>query len=148
MKHPCPLVALLPLLLPASAHADVELLPDGRFLLLGRHSDLVSIAGKRSSLAYLNHQIAALPGVVDAAFFQPDPAPGDRDITRLCAFAVAPGQSQRQLLARLRQRVDAAFLPRPLYIVDALPRNATGKLARAQLQALYESNRSQRHAAG
>ncbi|WP_300452456.1 AMP-binding protein [Accumulibacter sp.] len=125
----------------------IELLPDGRFLLLGRHSDLVSVAGKRSSLAYLNHQIAALPGVVDAAFFQPDAVPGDRDITRLCAFAVAPGQSRQQLLARLRQRVDAAFLPRPLFIVDALPRNATGKLERAQLQAFYESNRSQRHAA-
>jgi acyl-coenzyme A synthetase/AMP-(fatty) acid ligase len=30
----------------------------------------------------------------------------------------------------LRARVDAVFLPRPLHIVDALPRNATGKLPR------------------
>ena len=43
----------------------IEILGDGRFLLHGRHSDLVNIAGKRSSLAYLNHQITALPGVAD-----------------------------------------------------------------------------------
>ena len=33
----------------------------------------------------------------------------------------------------LRQRIDAAFLPRPLCLVDALPRNATGKLPRQAL---------------
>ena len=37
------------------------------------------------------------------------------------------------LLGALRARVDAAFLPRPLYFVDALPRNATGKLPRETL---------------
>ena len=39
------------------------------FLLHGRHADLINIAGKRTSLAYLNHQISAIPGVRDAAFF-------------------------------------------------------------------------------
>ena len=29
----------------------IELLPDGRFLLHGRHADMVNIAGKRTSLA-------------------------------------------------------------------------------------------------
>jgi acyl-coenzyme A synthetase/AMP-(fatty) acid ligase len=50
----------------------IELLPDNRFLLHGRHADLINIAGKRTSLAYLNHQLAAVPGVVDGAFFLPD----------------------------------------------------------------------------
>jgi acyl-coenzyme A synthetase/AMP-(fatty) acid ligase len=124
---------------------DLELLPDGRFMLLGRNADLISIAGKRSSLVYLNHQLTAIPGVVDGAFFQPDQASPD-GITRLCAFAVAPGLSERHLLARLRERVDAAFLPRPLLMVDSLPRNSTGKLPRAQLQVLYQSRRLARHA--
>ena len=66
---------------------------------------------------------------------------------RLCAFAVAPELSERQLLAQLRQRVDAVFLPRPLFRVESLPRNNTGKLPRAELQALYESLRQKpRHA--
>jgi acyl-coenzyme A synthetase/AMP-(fatty) acid ligase len=117
--------------------ADViELLPDGRFLLHGRHADVVNIAGRRTSLAYLNHQIGAVPGVVDAAFFLPDGDNAD-GITRLCAFAVAPGLDSRWLLAELRRRVDPIFLPRPLVLVDALPRNGTGKLPRARLAALY-----------
>jgi acyl-coenzyme A synthetase/AMP-(fatty) acid ligase len=114
----------------------IEILPDGRFLLHGRHADLINIAGKRTSLAYLNHQIAAIPGVVDAAFFLPDHETPD-GITRLCAFVVAPGMNSRQLLAELRPRIDSIFLPRPLVLLDELPRNATGKLPRNHLQALF-----------
>ena len=36
----------------------------------------------------------------------------------------------------LRVRIDAAFLPRPLVLVDALPRDATGKLPRDALLRL------------
>jgi acyl-coenzyme A synthetase/AMP-(fatty) acid ligase len=114
----------------------IECLPGQRFLLHGRHADLVNIAGKRTSLAYLNHQIGAVPGVVDAAFFLPDEDPHEH-ITRLTAFVVAPGLDRATLLAELRPRMDAVFLPRPLVFVDALPRNSTGKLPREQLKVLY-----------
>ena len=114
----------------------IELLPDNRFLLHGRHADLINIAGKRTSLAYLNHQLGAVPGVVDGAFFLPDEEGAD-GITRLTAFVVAPGLSARQITAALRQRIEAIFLPRPLVLVDELPRNSTGKLPRSGLQALY-----------
>ena len=120
---------------------SIEILGDGRFLLHGRHADLVNIAGKRSSLAYLNHQIAALPGVADAVFFLPDDETTD-GIGRLCALVVAPGVARRQLLAALRERIDPAFLPRPLILVDALPRDATGKLPRERLLGLYASHKS------
>ncbi|NTV68641.1 MAG: AMP-binding protein [Azonexaceae bacterium] len=114
----------------------IELLPDQRFLLHGRHADLINIAGKRTSLAYLNHQLGAVPGVVDGAFFLPDEE-GPDGITRLTAFVVAPGMTARQVTLELRQRIDAIFLPRPLVLVDQLPRNSTGKLPRGELQALY-----------
>ncbi|MGQ0810317.1 MAG: AMP-binding enzyme, partial [Nitrospiraceae bacterium] len=52
---------------------------------------------------------------------------------RLTAFVVAPGMSAAAILAKLRQRIDPAFLPRPLYLVEALPRNETGKLTRQNL---------------
>ena len=39
-----------------------------RFLLHGRHADLVNIAGKRASLRYLNYQLNAIPGVRDGVF--------------------------------------------------------------------------------
>ena len=114
----------------------VELLSDQRFLLHGRHADLVNIAGKRSSLAYLNHQIAGIPGVLDAAFFLPDDA-DNAGVSRLAAFVVAPALTARALQAALRQRVDPLFMPRPLIFVDRLPRNDTGKLPRATLAALF-----------
>lgn len=116
----------------------IELVDDDHFLLHGRHADLVNIAGKRTSLAYLNHQIAAVPGIADATFFLPDETAAD-GITRLAAFVVAPGLDRRQLLAELRRRIDPIFLPRPLVFVDRLPRNSTGKLPRDQLQALYDT---------
>ncbi len=114
----------------------IELLPDNRFLLHGRHADLINIAGKRTSLAYLNHQLGAVPGIVDGAFFLPAEE-GPDGITRLTAFVVAPGLTARQITVALRQRIEAIFLPRPLLLVDKLPRNSTGKLPRNELQALY-----------
>lgn len=109
---------------------------DGRFRLGGRNADLVNIAGKRSSIAYLSHQLTAIPGVVDAAFFMPEDRPDG--LARPVAFAVAPGCDAGSILAELRRRIDPVFLPRPLLLVDALPRNATGKLPREACQALLE----------
>ncbi len=116
----------------------IDLLDARRFILLGRHADLINIAGKRTSLAYLNHQITAIPGVVDACFYLPDDEAVD-GITRLAAFVVAPELSRRDIQAALRQRIDAVFMPRPLMQVDSLPRNSTGKLPRAALQALHQA---------
>ncbi len=113
--------------------------PDGNgvFILHGRHADLVNIAGKRTSLGYLNHQLNSIEGVRDGVFFMPEES--GAGVTRLTAFVVAPGLTRQFLLGALRARVDAAFLPRPLYFVDALPRNATGKLPREVLLQYAQS---------
>ena len=115
----------------------IELLPNERFHLNGRHADMVDIAGKRTSLAYLNHQLCAIDGVQDAAFFLPSHDAAET-LTRLTAFVVAPGMSRSSLLTELRLRLDPVFLPRPLVWVDALPRNSTGKLPRSALETLYQ----------
>ena len=118
----------------------IGLQADGSFLLHGRHADMVNIAGKRSSLAYLNHQLNAIAGVTDGCFFMPDADPADatEHVTRLAAFVVAPTLTSADILAALKARIDAAFLPRPLVFVDRLPRNATGKLPRDVLQGLLD----------
>ena len=117
--------------------ADVIELRDSRsFLLHGRSADLVNIAGKRSSLAHLNYHLNSIPGVKDGVFFMPDD--DKHAVTRLTAFVVAPGLAPQRLMNALRSRIDAAFLPRPLCFVDALPRNATGKLARSALGAMVQ----------
>jgi acyl-coenzyme A synthetase/AMP-(fatty) acid ligase len=118
---------------------ELELLTAERFLLHGRTADLINIAGKRSSLGYLNHQLNAVPGVIDGAFFMPDDKEiGGVNVTRLMAFVVAPGMKATTLLAALRERIDTIFLPRPLVLLDSLPRNSNGKLPRETLQALAQ----------
>lgn len=104
------------------------------FSLHGRTADLINIAGKRTSLGDLNHKLNEIEGVQDGIFFMPDEAPGQ--IARLMAFAVAPRLTDQDVVAALRERIDPAFLPRPLYMVDALPRTATGKLPRSHLRRL------------
>jgi acyl-coenzyme A synthetase/AMP-(fatty) acid ligase len=115
--------------------ADViELLGRGRFLLHGRTADLVNIAGKRTSLAHLNYHLNSIEGVRDGTFVVPREQ-GD-GVTRLVAYVVAPGVASDTLMKALRQRIDGAFLPRPLHFVEALPRNATGKLPHEALAGL------------
>ena len=60
-------------------------------------------------------------------------------VTRLTAFAVAPGLTRQQLTEALSQRIDPIFLPRPLRLVDVLPRDANGKLPRSELAKLAGS---------
>lgn len=112
----------------------VEQLPGQRFLLRGRNTDLIEIAGKRASLAELTRRVLALPGVTDAVVLQPEAEAG-AGVRRLAALVVAPGATAAGLLAQLRDTVDPAFLPRPLLLVQSLPRNAVGKLPRDALLA-------------
>lgn len=123
-------VAMNDVLEPIDAH---------RFFLHGRLSDLINIAGKRNSLGYLNHQLLGIDGVHDGAFFMPDDSDPET-VVRLMAFAVAPGMTVAELQAALRKRIDPTFLPRPLVLLDALPRNSTGKLPREALQDLARAH--------
>lgn len=117
----------------------IESISSGYFLLHGRIADMINIAGKRHSLTSLNHILTNLPGVVDGAFYMPDDTHDNRVTTRLAACVVAPELNAVQLLAMLRDYIDPVFLPRPLLLVDTIPRNGTGKLSRASLQALFEN---------
>jgi acyl-coenzyme A synthetase/AMP-(fatty) acid ligase len=104
----------------------IELRGRGRFMLHGRTADLVNIAGKRTSLAHLNYHLNSIEGVRDGAFVVPEQE--GEAVMRLTAYVVAPDLTSEALLRALRQRIDAAFLPRPIHFVEALPRNETGKL--------------------
>jgi acyl-coenzyme A synthetase/AMP-(fatty) acid ligase len=117
--------------------ADIVSLSDGgrRFRLRGRHADLLEIAGKRASLAELSRRLLTIPGVQDGVVFQLDD--GDAlGVHRIAALAVAPGLDGHTILDALRRAIDPLFLPRPLKLVDSLPRNETGKLPRAALLEL------------
>ena len=135
----------------SGSHIDVPVLltdalsfnPDGRFQWLGRAADMLKIGGKRASLSALNQWIAEIPGVDDAVYFVPD-ASGDaalhddaRPARRLAAFYVSSTLTPEQVRTVLRGRVDPVFVPRPLFRVASLPRNANGKFVQATLAKLF-----------
>lgn len=115
-------------------HDVIELRSQTSFLLHGRTADLVNIAGKRTSLASLNYHLNSIAGVDDGVFVMPEQE--GEGVTRLTAFVVAPGLTSETVMSALRQRIDAVFLPRPLCLVESLPRNDTGKLPRQALSQL------------
>jgi acyl-coenzyme A synthetase/AMP-(fatty) acid ligase len=116
----------------------LRLISGSAFELEGRIDDVVNIGGKRASLEALNRLLLSIDGVIDGAIFEPPATPGVAREPRLMALVVAPDITRAELLAALRVHIDAAFLPRPLLRVEALPRNAQGKLPRAELVALAE----------
>lgn len=121
----------------------IELTQKNCFLLHGRTEELINIAGKRSSLAHLNHVLNTVDGVLDGAFYMPDDTDPDR-VMRLAACVVAPASSAQHILTALRAHIDPVFLPRPLLLVAALPRNSTGKLTRDALHKLIQDTLGQR----
>ncbi|MDH3694033.1 MAG: AMP-binding protein [Gammaproteobacteria bacterium] len=109
-----------------------------RFHLLGRHEDMINIAGKRGSLAELNRLLLSTTGVVDGVIFEP---PADEVSERLAALVVAPGLTGREAMNNLRDNVDAVFIPRRIVFVDSLPRSETGKLPRDKILTCYNNAR-------
>jgi acyl-coenzyme A synthetase/AMP-(fatty) acid ligase len=107
----------------------------GGFVLLGRDADLVEIAGKRASLADITRRLCAVAGVEDAIAFQPEAA-ATGVASRVAALVVSRGASARQIADQLAASVDAAFVPRPLVLVERIPRDPVGKISRAQLLEL------------
>jgi acyl-coenzyme A synthetase/AMP-(fatty) acid ligase len=115
-------------------HDRIEMVGERQFRWLGRDQDMINIAGKRGSLAHLNHKLTQIPGVVDGVIFLPR-----EDSKRLAGLVVAPGIEPSAILKKLKEAVEPAFLPRPFYSVPMLPRQETGKLARKMVLELFAS---------
>lgn len=123
---------------PVATPDVVEAHDDGTITLLGRVADMVKVAGKRASLTQLTGRLLAIPGVEDGVVFLPR---DEGEQARTAALVVAPTLTEQQVLRALSELVDPVFLPRPLRRVARLPRNALGKLPKAELVALLEAAR-------
>ncbi len=125
---------------------SIERVSAREFRLLGRGADLVNIAGKRASLAGLDAILMEIDGVLDAGVFLSESERDERE-PRLSAVVVAPTLTASDVKRELRNRIDAAFIPRDVYVVATLPRDRTGKLKRAALVEIARERRAARHEA-
>ncbi|WP_100656155.1 AMP-binding protein [Alteromonas flava] len=118
---------------------QINAVDEDHFELCGRTSDLIKIAGKRGSLFAINQTLLKFDGLQDGIVIKSDRA---SETARPCAIvALQATSSKAALLAYLRDHLDSAFVPRPIYVVDELPRESNGKLVKAKLAELLEQLR-------
>ena len=129
---------------PQMLNDTVELFSPQHFRLVDRKANMINVAGKRSSLSFLNAVLTGLPGVVDGVYCVPERG-SDEVVERLAVFVVAPVLDKAAILAGLRQHLDSVFLPRQIVFVDALPRDGNGKILARTLQELIARHLSGKH---
>lgn len=122
----------------------IELMPDGRFRLLGRLDRVVKIEEKRLSLPDMEARLSAHAWIDSAAVV---PLTGRRQ--RIGAVLVLNAQGEERLKTEGRRAVaqalrkhlsgyfDTVLLPRHWRFEDQLPTNERGKVSRAALAALF-----------
>ena len=115
----------------------LELCSRTTFRLLGRSSDMVNIAGKRTSLNYLNNILKRIPEIEDAIFFIPSNQTGSQ--SRLALLHTTQTLDNHAIRHALRRYIDPIFLPRFLIKTTAIPRNPTGKVLQSTLDKLFSS---------
>lgn len=106
---------------------------DGELEIIGRIDDLVNAGGAKVELTELDLWLAELPLVSEIASFP------FRDAAGMLAVGVAYAATRAiepQLVHERAQRLLPTVELRAVIRVDALPRNATGKVLRAELEAL------------
>jgi acyl-CoA synthetase len=111
---------------------------DGRIRVTGRVKDIIIRGGENISAREIEDLLTDHPGIAAVAVVG---YPDDRLGERCCAVVVpvteGAAPTLEDLCSFLRQRGAAKFkLPERLYLVEALPLNATGKVKKAELRAL------------
>ena len=106
---------------------------DGYLSLVGRIKEMINRGGEKIAPREIDDVLLQHPAVGEAvAFGSPHPTWGEE-----VAAAVVLKQSatEKELIAFARERLADYKVPRKLYIVDQIPRTATGKIQRRAVAA-------------
>ena len=118
---------------------DRAVVEDGSYRILGRESvDILKTGGEKISALEIEDALRSHVAVADCAVVGvPDIDWGDR----VCAAVVRrPGSvvSSVELRSFAKSRLAAYKVPKEILIVDDLPRNAMGKVTKADVRELFE----------
>jgi malonyl-CoA/methylmalonyl-CoA synthetase len=111
---------------------------DGRVTIVGRAKDLIISGGFNVYPKEIEDEINAIAGVGESAIVglpHPDFGEGVVAVVTPAPGAEAPGEAE--ILARLAERLARFKLPKRVFIVDDLPRNAMGKVQKNELRAKF-----------
>ena len=105
---------------------------DGAHRIVGRAAtDLIKSGGYRIGAGEIEDALLGRPGVAEAAVIGvPDEDLGER----IVAYVVADGVTERELIDAVAGELSVHKRPREIVFVDALPRNAMGKVRKDQLR--------------
>ena len=109
----------------------------GYLYILGRKKDMVVTGGENVYPSEVEAVLYQHPKVHEAAVIG---VPDDRYGEALFAvIALAPGETLTtdEMIGYCRGRIGGYKIPRRLALVDALPKNAAGKVAKNELRRLY-----------
>ena len=116
---------------------DIGALDDGSYLrLLGRGSDLIIRGGVNVHPSEVEAAIGELAGVREVAVVGFTKLPEGQEIA---AFVVGEDLTEAALAAHCRVRLSPDKRPRRFLFVKDLPRNANGKITRAELRQQLEA---------
>lgn len=109
---------------------------DGRLTLVGRSSDMIISGGYNVYPKEIELFLDELPGVTESAVVGlPHPDFGEA----VTAFVVRDGEApaEPEIRAALDGRLARFKHPKRVFFVDSLPRNAMGKIQKAELRRVY-----------
>jgi malonyl-CoA/methylmalonyl-CoA synthetase len=107
---------------------------DGYLHLVGRAKDLIISGGLNVYPAEVELALDALPSVAESAVIGLPHADLGEAVTALVVARPGAAPEEASLIAALRQQLAAFKCPKRLLLVDALPRNAMGKVQKKQLR--------------
>jgi acyl-CoA synthetase (AMP-forming)/AMP-acid ligase II len=106
---------------------------DGYLTLVGRLKELINRAGEKISPVEVDDALLSHPGVTEAVSFSvPDEKYGE---AVGAALVLKEGTTADDVLAHARARLAAFKVPTSVYVVESIPRTATGKVQRRAVAA-------------
>jgi acyl-CoA synthetase (AMP-forming)/AMP-acid ligase II len=107
--------------------------PEGYLHLSGRIKELINRAGEKIAPRHVDEVLAEHPAVAEAvAFAMPHPTLGEEVAA---AVVLREGYTDADLMKFCRERLAHFECPKKIFVVESIPRTATGKIQRRMVAA-------------
>ena len=111
---------------------------DGYMYVVDRKKDMIISGGENIYCAEVENVLAAHPKIGEVALIGvPDARYGEAPLAVVAPRDPADPPTAAEIIAFTRERLAAYKCPRDIELVDALPRNPSGKVLKTQLRAVH-----------